>query len=144
MITDGQNQLLARSRARRRLRITRGRRSSVVSLSLKSWQLLFLLALCVFALSYLGHLFKDIVQVKTLDHKPPMTQAEFDVYAFNLTRISFLDQVILKSSTRDKVCYPRRDTPEDDHQRIFRVLFCPHEIRRQGSNYWVKSNAYSL
>lgn len=66
-------------------------------------------------------------QIKTLDHKPPMTQGEWDMSVLFRTvhfiRLHLLMRGLQAGALREE-CYLRGYTPQDDHEGLLWVLLC--------------------
>ena len=89
-------------------------------------------------LSYFGapDLTYHSAQTKTLDHRPPMSQVEFDT-SVNSTfgnPTTYFPQF----GPGCQRCYSGRHPSKDYCKRVFRLVLCSIEGRRKGANRWAR------
>jgi hypothetical protein len=75
-------------------------------------------------------------QTKTLDHRPPMSQVEFDT-SVNST-FGYPATYFPQFGPGCQRCYSGRHTSKDDCERIFRLVLCSIEDRWKGANRWAR------
>jgi hypothetical protein len=75
-------------------------------------------------------------QTKTLDHRPPMSQAEFDASVLQLSACPVTHRP--QFGPRCQGGYSRRHTSQDDCQGVFRLILCSIEGGWKGADCWVR------